>query len=90
MAGRSKAKFLESLERGREAANPRAPSAEKPAAEMTSDELDEQMRLAKVEVVEANRALAQAVADERERPPTTLGAVLSDLKRSRRRNRRIR
>jgi hypothetical protein len=54
---------------------------------MTQPELDEQMRLAKVEVVEANRALAAAVADERTRPPT-LAAVLADLKRSKRRGRR--
>jgi hypothetical protein len=52
---------------------------------MTSTELDEQMRLAKAEVVEANRALAQAVADERERPATSLSQVLGDLKRTRRR-----
>ncbi len=90
MAGRSKAKFLESLERGREASTQPARPAEKPVGEMTSDELDEAMRLAKVEVVEANRALAAAVADERERPATSLSQVLGDLKRNRRRGRRIR
>jgi len=82
--------FLAHIERARAAAPPTPVSAEKPAAEMTSDELDEAMRLAKVEVVEANRALAAAVADERTRPAATLGAVLSELKRTRRRNRRIR
>jgi nickel-dependent lactate racemase len=83
-----KSKFLEQIARAREASQPARP-AEKPAEQMTSTELDEAMRLAKLEVVEANRALAAAVADERTRP-ATLGAVLSDLKRSRRRNRRIR
>jgi hypothetical protein len=51
---------------------------------MTQAELDEAMRLAKVEVVEANRALAAAVADERTRPATTLGAVLGELQRGKR------
>jgi hypothetical protein len=55
---------------------------------MTQAELDEAIRQAKVEVVEANRAVAQAVADERSRPPATLAAVLADLKRSKRRARR--
>ncbi len=81
--------FLKQIERAR-AATQTAPRAEKNISEMTSAELDEAMRLAKVEVVEANRALAAAVADEQTRPPATLGAVLSDLKRSRRRGRRIR
>ncbi len=77
--------FLAHIERQRSrAATQPARPEEKPAEQMTSTELDEAMRLAKLEVVEANRALAAAVADERERP-ATLGAVLSDLKRSRRR-----
>ncbi len=80
--------FLAHIERARAAATPRARSAEKPAEEMTSTELDEAMRLAKVEVVEANRALAAAVADERTRPATSLSQVLGELKRSRRRGRR--
>ena len=83
MAGKSR--FLEQIERARAAASQPARPEEKPAEQMTSTELDEAMRLAKLEVVEANRALAAAVADERTRP-ATLGAVLSDLKRSRRRN----
>ncbi len=78
--------FIKHIERARAAATPTSVSAEKPAADMTSDELDEAMRLAKVEVVEANRALAQAVADERTRPATSLSQVLGDLKRSRRRS----
>ncbi len=80
--------FIKHIERAREAAQTTRP-ATKPAEEMTSAELDEAMRAAKVEVVEANRALAQAVADERTRPATSLSQVLGDLKRSRRRNRRI-
>jgi len=85
MAGKSR--FLESIERAR-AATQTARPAEKNISEMTNSELDEAMRLAKVEVVEANRALAAAVADEQTRPPATLGAVLSDLKRTRRRRMR--
>jgi hypothetical protein len=82
MAGRSKAKFLESLERGREASTQRARPAEKPVEEMTGDELDEQMRLAKVEVVEANRAVVAAAA-EYTRPPT-LAAKFRELQRGKR------
>ncbi len=74
--------FIKHIERARAAERARSP--EKPAEELTSDELDEAMRLAKAEVVEANRALAAAVADERSRPPTTLGAVLGDLQRGKR------
>ncbi len=79
--------FIKQIERARAATQTTRPEA-KPTDQMTSTELDEAMRLAKVEVVEANRALAAAVADERERPATTLSQVLGDLKRSRRRNRR--
>ncbi len=77
--------FIRHIERARAAASQPARPEEKPAEQMTSTELDEQMRLAKAEVVEANRALAQAVADERERPATSLSQVLGDLKRTRRR-----
>ncbi len=80
-----KSRFLESIERAR-AATVAALAEEKPAEEMTSDELDEAMRQAKVEVVEANRALAQAVADERTRPAGTLGAKLGQLQRGKRRH----
>ncbi len=79
--------FLKQIERARASSTQRVGPAEKPVEQMTQPELDEQMRLAKVEVVEANRALAAAVADERTRPPT-LAAVLADLKRSKRRGRR--
>jgi hypothetical protein len=54
--------------------------------EMTQAELDEAMRLAKVEVVEANRALAAAVADERTRSGTTLAATLGELQRGKRKS----
>jgi hypothetical protein len=67
--------FLAQIQRAREATQPTRP-AEKPVGEMTQAELDEAIRQAKVEVVEANRAVAQAVADERTRPPT-LAATLS-------------
>ncbi len=77
--------FLAHIERAREAAQTPRPT-EKPAEQMTSTELDEAMRLAKVEVVEANRALAQAVADERTRPATTLSQVLGGLQKSKRRS----
>ncbi len=75
--------FLAQIQRAREATQTTSP-AEKPVGEMTQAELDEAMRLAKVEVVEANRALAAAVADERTRPATTLGAVLGELQRGKR------
>ncbi len=81
--------FIKQIERARAATQQTRP-AEKPTEQMTQAELDEAMRLAKVEVIEANRALAQAAADEHNRPPATLAAVLADLKRTRRRNRRIR
>ncbi len=80
-----KSAFLQSIERAR-AATQTARPAEKNISEMTSAELDEAMRLAKVEVVEANRAVA-AVAAEYTRPPTLAG-VLADLKRTRRRRMR--
>jgi ethanolamine utilization microcompartment shell protein EutL len=78
--------FLKQIERARAAATQPARPAEKPAEQMTSTELDEAMRLAKVEVVEANRALAQAAADERTRPATTLSQVLGGLQKSKRRS----
>ncbi len=78
--------FLAHIERARAAATQPTRPTQKPAEQMTSTELDEAMRLAKVEVVEANRALAAAVADERSRPATSLSQVLGDLKRSRRRS----
>ena len=83
-----KSAFLQSIERARAATQTAPRPAEKSLEDMTQDELDEAMRLAKVEVVEANRAVAAAVAAEQTRPPATLGAVLADLKRTRRRRMR--
>jgi hypothetical protein len=80
--------FLAHIERARAAASQPARAEEKAIEEMSQAELDEAMRLAKVEVVEANRALAAAAADERTRPATSLSQVLGELKRSRRRARR--
>ncbi len=77
--------FIKQIERARAATQPSRP-AEKPLEELTSTELDEQIRLAKVEVIEANRALAQAAADERTRPATTLSQVLGGLQKSKRRS----
>jgi hypothetical protein len=79
--------FLAHIERARAAAQTTRP-AEKAIEEMSGDELDQALVEARREAVEANRALAQAAADEHNRPPATLAAVLADLKRSRRRNRR--
>jgi hypothetical protein len=76
--------FIKQIERARAATQPSRP-AEKPLDRMTQAELDEALRLAKVEVVEANRAVAQAVADDRNQPPaTTLAGKLRDLQRSKR------
>ncbi len=75
--------FLDQIARAKAATQPARP-AEKNISEMTNSELDEAMRLAKVEVVEANRAVAQAVAEERNQPPATLAAKLADLQRSKR------
>jgi hypothetical protein len=55
---------------------------------MTSTELDAALVEARREAIAANRAVAEALAAEHNRPPSTLAAVLADLKRSRRRNRR--
>ncbi len=83
--------FLAHIERQRSrAAAQTTRPAQKPVEEMSGDELDQALVEARREAVAANRAVAEAVAAEQTRPPATLGAVLSDLKRSRRRNRRIR
>ncbi len=78
--------FIKHIERARAAATQPTRPEEKPVEEMTSAEMDEALRLARVEAIEANRAVAAAAA-EYTRPPT-LADVLADLKRSRRRNRR--
>ncbi len=82
-----KSRFLESIERARAAAQTTRP-ADKPLEEMTSTELDAALVEARREATAANRAVAEALAAEHNRPPSTLAAVLADLKRSRRRNRR--
>ncbi len=80
--------FLAHIERQRSrAATQQTRPAEKPLDRMTEAELDEALRLARVEAIEANRAVA-AVAAEHNRPPSTLAGVLADLKRSKRRGRR--
>jgi len=78
--------FIKHIERARAAATQPARPAEKPLEELTSTELEEQLRQARVEAIEANRALAQAAADERTRPATTLSQVLGGLQKSKRRS----
>ncbi len=85
MAGKSK--FLEQIQRARAATQTTRPE-EKAREEMSQSELDEALVEAKREAIEANKALAQTLAAEHNRPPSTLAAVLADLKRSKRRNRR--
>ncbi len=80
MAGKSK--FLEQIARAREATQPTRPE-EKPVAEMNDSEMNEALRQARVEAIEANRAVAAAAA-EYTRPDTTLGARLADLQRHKR------
>ncbi len=80
--------FLKQIERAREAATVRAPSAETPLDEMSADELAEAHRVALIRSTEAQRAVAAAAA-EYTRPPTTLAANLRELQRGKR-NRRIR
>jgi hypothetical protein len=52
---------------------------------MTSTELDEALRLARVEAIEANRAVAEAATAERTRP-ATLAATLAELQRGKRKS----
>ncbi len=75
--------FLKSIERAKAATQTTRP-AEKPVAEMNDEEMNEALRQARVEAIEANRALAQAVAEERNQPPATLAATLAELQRGRR------
>ncbi len=80
--------FLAHIERQRSrAATQPARPEEKPVEEMSGTELDQALIEARREAVAANRAVAAAA--EYTRPPTLAG-VLADLKRTRRRNRRIR
>jgi hypothetical protein len=78
--------FIKHIERARAAATQPARPEEKPVGEMTQAELDEALRLARVEAIEANRAVAAAAAEHTR--PATLAGVLADLKRSKRRARR--
>ena len=73
--------FLAHIERqrSRAATQPSRP-AEKPLDRMTQAELDEALRLARVEAIEANRAVAEAATAERTRP-ATLAATLAELQR---------
>ncbi len=77
--------FLAHIQRARAATQPARPE-EKALDRMTSAELDEALRLARVEAIEANRAVAAAVADERDRPATSLSQVLGGLQKSKRRS----
>ncbi len=76
--------FLAQIERARAATQPTR-AAEKPTEQMTSTELDEALRLARVEAIEANRAVAEAATAERTRP-ATLAATLAELQRGKRKS----
>jgi hypothetical protein len=78
--------FIKHIERARAAATQPARPEEKPLEEMNQAELDEALRLARVEAVRANRAVAEAAADERTRPATSLSQVLGGLQKSKRRS----
>jgi uncharacterized protein (DUF2342 family) len=73
--------FLAQIQRAKAASQATRP-ATKPVEELTSTELDEALRLARIEAVEANRAVA-AVAAEQTRPPTLAGK-LAELQRGKR------
>ena len=73
--------FIKHIERARAAAQTTRP-AEKAIEEMTQPELDEALRLARVEAIEAHKAVAEAAA-EHTRPPT-LAASLRELQRGKR------
>ncbi len=76
--------FIKHIERSRAAATQPARPEEKPLEEMSSTELDEALRLARVEAIEAHKAVA-AVAAEQTRPPT-LAAKLAELQRGKRKH----
>jgi len=75
--------FLDQIQRAKAATQSTRP-AEKDVTEMTPAELDAALVEAKREAIEANRALADAVAAERNRPAGTLGARLAELQRHKR------
>ncbi len=76
--------FIKHIERARAATQPTRPE-EKPLDRMTQAELDEALRLARVEAIEANRAVAEAATAERTRP-ATLAATLAELQRGKRKS----
>ncbi len=65
--------FLAQIARAKAATQPARP-AEKPTDKMTQPELDEALRLARVEAIEAHKAVAEAAA-EHTRPPTLAGKL---------------
>ncbi len=75
--------FLAHIERARAATQPTRP-AEKPVDQMTSAEMDEALRRARVEAIEAHKAVAEAAA-EHTRPPT-LATSLRELQRGKRKS----
>ncbi len=79
-----KSSFLESIERARAATQTAPRPDDVPLDRMSPDELDAALRQAKVDVIEANRAVA-AAAEEYTRPDTTLAARLAGLQKSKRR-----
>jgi len=80
-----KSSFLESIERARAATQTAPRPDDVPLDRMSADQLNEALRAARVEAIEANRALAQAAAEEYTRPDTTLAARLAELQKSKRR-----
>ncbi len=78
--------FIKQIERARAATQPTR-AAEKPTDQMTQAELDEALRLARVEAIEAHKAVAAvaAVAAEQTRPPT-LAAKFRELKRGKKKH----
>jgi hypothetical protein len=80
---KSKSKFLERIERAREAA--KSSPAQKPISEMSTAELDAALEDSKRQVIQANRAVADAVAAETNRPNGTLAQHLGRLQRHKKR-----
>ncbi len=73
--------FIKHIERARAAAQPARPE-EKPVGEMNDAEMDAALRQAKVEVIEANRAVAEAAAEYTRAP--SLAAKFCELQRGKR------
>jgi hypothetical protein len=81
--------FIKRIERARAATQTAPRPAEKSLEDMTQEELDVALVESKRRVIEANRAVAAAVHEDRSEPTGTLGAMLGALQRGKR-NRRIR